>query len=109
MKIPVLLLCILFALSSSNLVLPPKELKKDVKEVCSCYQDFIKLEQQKDFPKSSPYYQEARAKALTSIVQVEKHIQDGKYNEEEFNAYIKKKCPDMIKAIRDLTSGSAQN
>ncbi|MEZ4937870.1 MAG: hypothetical protein R2799_09810 [Crocinitomicaceae bacterium] len=108
MKIPLLLLFLVFILTASNLVLPPKELKKDVKEVCSCYKEFVEL-QKKDFPKTSPYYQEARAKATTSIVQVEKHIQEGKYNQEEFNNYIQKKCPDVIKAIRDITSGAAQN
>ncbi len=89
-------------------MIPPGSLKKDVKNVCKCYKEFVKLEQ-KGFPKSSPYYQEARANAATSIVQVEKHIQDGLYSTEDFNKVIKKKCPDLIKAIRDLNSETVRN
>lgn len=108
MKIPALILVGFFLLTSSNIIVPPKILKKDVKNVCKCYKEFVKLKQ-KDFPKTSPYYQEARAAATTSIVEVEKHIQEGKYSKEAFNTYIKKKCPDVIKTIRELTSGAADN
>ena len=65
--------------------------------------------EKKEFPKTSPYYQEARANATTSIIQVEKHIQEGLYSAEQFNNLMKKKCPDLIKSIRELNSNSEQN
>ena len=76
--------------------------------MCKCFKEFVKLEK-KEFPKTSPYYQEARANATTSIIQVEKHIQEGLYSAEQFNNLMKKKCPDLIKSIRELNSNSEQN
>lgn len=106
-KFKLLFIIPLFLLTSS-VSTPPGSLKKDVKTVCKCFKEFIKLEK-KGFPKTSPYYQEARKNAETSIVQVEKSIQTGTYSGEQFNAMIKKKCPELIKLISELNSNSEQN
>lgn len=95
-------------LTASTIITPPSILKKDVKNVCKCYEEFVDLES-KDFPKSSPYYQEARAKATTALVQVEKHIQEGKYSREDFNKWIKKKCQSLVKKINELHSDPAHS
>lgn len=107
MKFGFLFVCCMLLLTASSIP-PPSNLKKDVKNVCKCYKEFVKLKQ-KGFPSTSPYYQEARAKATTAIVQVEKNIQEGLYTSEAFNKTIKKKCPDLIKAIREINSETVQN
>jgi hypothetical protein len=92
---------LLFGPSSSSQAIPPGILKKDVKRVCKCYKEFVELES-KDFPKSSPYYQQARAEATTSLLEVEKHIQADLYSKEDFSKWMKKKCPELIKKIQEI-------
>lgn len=65
--------------------------------------------EKKDFPKTSPYYQEARAKAQLALTQVEKHIQENLYSQEEFSKWMKKKCPDLVKELQNLTAYSSDN
>lgn len=99
---------LLYTFSSSNKALPPSSLKKDVKAVCACYNDFIDLEA-KNFPTTSPYYQEALAKATTALVQVEKHIEEELYSKEAFNKMMKKKCPDVVKKLQSFTANPERN
>jgi len=95
-------------LSSSRMPIPPGVLKKDVKKICSCYKEFISLES-KDFPKTSPIYQEAKLSANTALLQVENHISEKRYTMDEFNKMMKKRCPDIVKKLQTIAVRTANN